>query len=172
MHDVNAAGGVTVGGKKLPVEVVVYDDRSQSEEAVRLTERLINEDKVDFVLPPWGTGLHLAVAPLLNKAGHPHLCVTDHIGELSKRWNNIFWFLPTSSAPAEALVDLLKELRDGGKIGNKVAVVSVVVGTLKFEDNQRKTQWLVGQWQGGEFYGVSPASMAGAKPIEPPKPTW
>ena len=62
-------------------------------------ERLITQDKVDFILPPWGTGLNLAVGPILNKAGYPHLAVTavtDRAPELAKRWPNSFWLLGTS----------------------------------------------------------------------------
>ena len=61
IKDVNDAGGLNVDGRKLKLEHVEYDDRSQSEEAVRAVERLINQDKVDILLPPWGTGQNLAV---------------------------------------------------------------------------------------------------------------
>ena len=61
VKDVNAAGGIMLGGKRVPIEVVEYDDRSNSEEAVKAIERLATQDKVDFILPPWGTGLNLAV---------------------------------------------------------------------------------------------------------------
>src|SRR5262245_28572860 len=54
VKDVNAAGGITVKGKKLPVEVVEYDDRSNSDELVKALERLITQDKVDLILPSWG----------------------------------------------------------------------------------------------------------------------
>src|SRR5262245_62724347 len=54
VKDVNAAGGIQVGGKKLPVEVVEYDDRSNSDELVKALERLITQDKVDLILPSWG----------------------------------------------------------------------------------------------------------------------
>ena len=52
VKEINDAGGLQVGDKKLPIEVVEYDDRSSSEEAVRAIDRLINQDKVDFILPP------------------------------------------------------------------------------------------------------------------------
>lgn len=51
--DVQQAGGIEIGGKRVPVRFFEYDDRSNSEEAVRAVERLINQDKVDFILPPW-----------------------------------------------------------------------------------------------------------------------
>ena len=52
VKEVNAAGGIKLGDKRVPIEVVQYDDRSNAEEAVRALERLINQDKVDFILPP------------------------------------------------------------------------------------------------------------------------
>ena len=61
MKEVNAAGGLKLGDKRVPIEVVQYDDRSSAEEAAKALERLITQDKVDFILPPWGTGLNLAV---------------------------------------------------------------------------------------------------------------
>src|SRR5688572_9920708 len=53
VKDVNDAGGIKVGGKAMKIEVVEYDDRSSSEEAVRAIERLATQDKADFILPPW-----------------------------------------------------------------------------------------------------------------------
>ena len=100
VKEVNAAGGIKLGDKRVPIEIVQYDDRSSAEEAVRALERLINQDKVDFILPPWGTGLNLAVGPILNKDGYPHLAataVTDRAPELAKRWPNSFWLLGTSA---------------------------------------------------------------------------
>jgi branched-chain amino acid transport system substrate-binding protein len=47
-----------------------------------------------------------------------------------------------------------------------------VAGPITFEENQRKKQWLVGQWQGGTFYGVRPTDLPNAKPLVFPKPAW
>jgi len=128
VKDVNAAGGIKLGDKKLPIEVVEYDDRSSSEEAVKGIERLANQDKVDFILPPWGTGLNLAVGPTLNRLGYPHLAVTsvtDKAPELAKRWSNATFWLGTSAQISEALADLLGKLKSEGKIGPNIAMVSI-----------------------------------------------
>ena len=53
VKDVNDAGGINVGGKKMKIEVIEYDDRSNSEEMIKAVERLATQDKVDFILPPW-----------------------------------------------------------------------------------------------------------------------
>jgi branched-chain amino acid transport system substrate-binding protein len=129
--DVMAKGGLKVGDKRLPIEVIEYDDRSNSEEAVRAVERLITQDKVDLLFPPWGTGLNLAVGPVFNKYGYPQLAfsaVTDRAPELAKRWPNSFWLLGTSKQYVDALTGLLKKMRDEGKIGPNIAMISIADG--------------------------------------------
>ncbi len=131
VKDVNAKGGLLIGGKRVPIEVVEYDDRSNSEEAVRAVERLVTQDKVDLLFPPWGTGLNLAVGPVFNKYGYPQLtfsAVTDRAPELAKRWPNSFWLLGTSKQYVDALAALLKKMRDEGKIGPNVAMISIADG--------------------------------------------
>jgi len=131
VKDVMAKGGLKVGNKRLPIEVIEYDDRSNSEEAVRAVERLITQDKVDLLFPPWGTGLNLAVGPVFNKYGYPQLAfsaVTDRAPELAKRWPNSFWLLGTSKQYVDALTGLLKKLRDDGKIGTNIAMISIADG--------------------------------------------
>lgn len=52
--EVNAKGGIYVKEykKRLPIELIVYDDESDQEKMAQLLEKLIVVDKVDFVLPP------------------------------------------------------------------------------------------------------------------------
>jgi branched-chain amino acid transport system substrate-binding protein len=64
---VNDQGGVTIEGKKLPIELKVYDDKSDVGTMTRLTEKLILEDKVDFLWPASGTAFLFAQAPIANK---------------------------------------------------------------------------------------------------------
>ncbi len=131
VKDVMAKGGLMIGGKRVPIEVVEYDDRSNSEEAVRAVERLVTQDKVDLLFPPWGTGLNLAVGPVFNKHGYPQLAfsaVTDRAPDLVKRWPNSFWLLGTSKQYVDALTGLLKKLRDEGKIGPNIAMISIADG--------------------------------------------
>ena len=85
VHDVNAKGGIMVKefGKRIPIEVVQYDDTSNAETMLRLEEKLMSQDKVDFVLPPWSTGFNLAAAPIFAKFGYPHLAVTANANDES-----------------------------------------------------------------------------------------
>lgn len=66
---VNEAGGVMLKGKRLPVKLVYYDDRSEKETVVKLYEKLINEDKVDICFAPFGSTLTGAAAAITEKYG-------------------------------------------------------------------------------------------------------
>jgi branched-chain amino acid transport system substrate-binding protein len=130
VKEVNAAGGIMLKsiGKRVPIEVTEYDDHSNVDNAVEAIERLITRDKVDFILSPWGTGINLAVGPLLHDAGYPHLAVTalsDRAPELAKLWPNSFWLLGTMTGAAQGFAETIAKLRSEGKIGNTVAMVSV-----------------------------------------------
>jgi branched-chain amino acid transport system substrate-binding protein len=130
VKDVNAAGGILLRsiGKRVPIEVVEYDDESKVDKAVAAVDRLIKQDKVDFLMPPWGTGLNLAVGRLFHEAGYPHLAVTsmtDRAPELARLWPKSFWLLGMASEAAQALVETLATLRSDRQLGGRVAMVSV-----------------------------------------------
>ena len=132
VDDVNKAGGLKLpDGSQLPIEITEYDDRSAAEEAVRAIERLATQDKVDFILPPWGTGFNLAIAPLMDRLGYPQLAVTavtDKAPEFAARWKKSFWLLGGGSDYAKSLAGVMVTARDAGTINNKVAMISVADG--------------------------------------------
>ncbi|HUH88593.1 MAG TPA: amino acid ABC transporter substrate-binding protein [Pusillimonas sp.] len=133
VKEVNDAGGLMLSayGKRVPIEVIQYDDRSSTEEAVRAVERLITQDKVDLVLPPWGTATNLAVAPLFMKHGYPQISgtnLTDKADQFAKRWPTQFFLLGNATAYAETLMQVLDAARKDGKINDKIAMISVADG--------------------------------------------
>jgi branched-chain amino acid transport system substrate-binding protein len=115
-------------GKKVPIEVIEYDDQSSSEELIKALERLITQDKVDFVFPPWGTAFSLASGPIFNRHGYPQLLVTattDRQEELIKRWPNSYWFLGNSTAMGTEIANVFAKLKADGKVNGTVAMISV-----------------------------------------------
>ena len=50
-----------------PVEFVVYDDKSDPSEAVKLIRKLVVSDKVDLILGPYGSATSNAIAPLAEQ---------------------------------------------------------------------------------------------------------
>ena len=69
VESVNAKGGIYVKeyGKKLPIEWIQYDDKSDHGTMVKLIEKLILDDKVDFLFPPCSTSWLFAASPVANK---------------------------------------------------------------------------------------------------------
>lgn len=132
VQEVNEAGGLELpDGSRLPIEVIEYDDRSSAEEVVRSVERLATQDEVDFILPPWGTGFNLAVAPLFARFGYPQLAVsavTDKAPEFVERWDTSFWLLGGGHDYTEALASVLADAVEAGTINNQVAMISVADG--------------------------------------------
>ena len=50
-------GGIRVSGQRYRAEIVYYDDESDADTADILTQRLIDDDRVDFLLGPYSSGL-------------------------------------------------------------------------------------------------------------------
>lgn len=125
VEEVNGKGGIYVKelDKKLPVELIIYDDKSDIGTAVKLVEKLVLQDKVDLLLPPWGTAMHFAVAPVVTKYGYPLIGPTvssEKLREIAKTVPYFFGILNMPREQGASLVDLLAEL--GVK---KVAVIYV-----------------------------------------------
>ncbi len=128
VSQVNARGGLKLKSGQAEIELIEYDDRTNPGEAIKNIQRLATLDKVDFILAPYGTGFTLATAPIFAKFNYPlvaHTAITDKIGDLTKRYPNMFFTLGSTTNFANSVVDLLKGMREAGKIGNKVAMVNV-----------------------------------------------
>jgi branched-chain amino acid transport system substrate-binding protein len=73
VESINAAGGIAVGGRRYPVKLVYYDDASRPERVADLYEKLIDEDRVDFLLGPFSSQLTAVAAPVAEEHGIPML---------------------------------------------------------------------------------------------------
>jgi len=52
LEDINKAGGIEVGGKKYPVELVIEDNEAKAESAVKANTKMITEDEVMVIVGP------------------------------------------------------------------------------------------------------------------------
>jgi branched-chain amino acid transport system substrate-binding protein len=83
--DINAKGGIA--GKK--IELVVYDDQSNPNQARTFATRLIEQDKVDALLAGSTTASTMAIIPLAEEAGIPLINFAGAVQAVYpvKRWN-------------------------------------------------------------------------------------
>ncbi|MEO6270214.1 MAG: amino acid ABC transporter substrate-binding protein [Lautropia sp.] len=125
-EQVNARGGMDVRGTRRPVEFIVFDDQSRPEQAVRIYEKLITDDKVDLLLAPWGTPFHISIAPVLEKFKFPMVGNTAASVALRQVKPGYIWF-PTSAIPDRIGVELTAMLKT-----QNVKSVAVLANVLPF----------------------------------------
>lgn len=126
--EVNERGGLNVGGEMRLLEVIEYDDQTNPAETIKAVTRLATQDKADFILAPYSTGLNLAAAPIFDRLGYPQItssATTDEAEKLHAQFDNLFFTLGTNSAIAGDAVKIMADLRDAGKMGNRIAMVNV-----------------------------------------------
>ena len=71
---INEMGGIKVGGKTYKVDLKYYDDETKPERTAQLIEKLINEDKVNLILGPYGSSPTGTAAP---QCGHRPVSLTS-----------------------------------------------------------------------------------------------
>jgi len=69
VDEINAAGGIL--GR--PVELIMYDNRSNHEDMINSARRLLEHDNVVAVIGPSFSGLNIAAAPFFHRAQVPHI---------------------------------------------------------------------------------------------------
>lgn len=73
---INSEGGIMVQdeGKKLPVEFILYDDKSDPSTVVKFYDRLVTVDKVDILIGPYSSPLTFPATNIANKYAIPMVC--------------------------------------------------------------------------------------------------
>ena len=106
---INAQGGISVGGKKMRVEIIQYDYQTNEQRVQQLAEKLIVDDKVDFLLAPFGSGHTKVVAGVAERYGVPVLATSASSESI---FNQGYKYLFGTLAP------------NGGSIDNLLTVVT------------------------------------------------
>jgi branched-chain amino acid transport system substrate-binding protein len=133
VEETNAHGGLFVPERRQAVslQLIAYDDHSRRVDVEQLTARLINDDRVDFLIGPYSSGLAYAAAAIAEahqKVLWNHGGSSDAIMRQGFRWSV---HLPTpASGYFTGLFACL--LRHGMEAG-RVAIVKSHRGTFSTE---------------------------------------
>jgi len=125
---VNDAGGIMLKkfNKKAPIDFVSYDDQGKPDELIKLTERLIQQDRVDMVLSPYASHMNLASAPIVNRYEYPVImttATTNKTYELGPKWPYAFWNIAQPREASGALSRAIADLKGQGKIKGRAAAI-------------------------------------------------
>ena len=119
-------GGVKFGGKCYNFKVTYYDDESKGDRGATLAERLINQDKVQYMLGPYSSGLTKAIAPVTEKYKIPMVEAEGASRSLfNKGYKYLFAVLSTSEQYLASAVTLAAEM--AVKNGREASSVKVAV---------------------------------------------
>ena len=88
---VNAAGGINVGGKQYKVKLVSYDDQSKSDRVQQLYTRLIAQDGADFLFSPYSSGL-TATAAIVSEQNEKIMITTGAAEDKTYKLGNKYLF--------------------------------------------------------------------------------
>lgn len=128
VETINKAGGVKVGGRSYSLEIRYYDDESDTNLAVQLAERLIQEDRIKFMLGPYSSALTKAMAPVVERHKIPMIEGNGASRSIfAQGYRYVFGVLSTSEQYLSSVVDLVAEMEK--KVGRspKELTLAVVV---------------------------------------------
>lgn len=121
-------GGIKVDGKCYNFNVIYYDDESKGDRGATLAERLISQDKVQYMLGPYSSGLTKAIAPVTERYKIPMVEAEGASRSLfNKGYKYLFAVLSTSEQYLASAVTLAEEMakkegKDAGDIKVAIAV--------------------------------------------------
>lgn len=107
--EINEAGGLTVNGTTYEIRVRSYDDGYAAARAVAAVTRLIEQDRVSFVLGPLGSGAALAVKPMYEEHGILALVNSYTPETLAGDPQYTYRVLPTTAEYVGPIVGWIKE---------------------------------------------------------------
>jgi branched-chain amino acid transport system substrate-binding protein len=109
-EQVNKAGGIKAGQDRYKVELVYYDYASATPKAVQLTEKLITEDKVNFLFSPFGSGATKATSNLSERHKIPTISSTGSSAQVyDQGFKYLFGTLNSNQIVSKALTAYLKK---------------------------------------------------------------
>jgi branched-chain amino acid transport system substrate-binding protein len=137
VDQINNTGGVKVGGKTYQLKIIYYDDKSDPTESSKLIEKLISEDKVDFLLGPYSSGITIPDSIVAQRYRVPMIEGGGSSGKIFSRKNKyIFGTLPPAGQYFKSTLEMLKTFNPAPKTiallySDDKFDVSVAEGTQK-----------------------------------------
>src|SRR2546427_1547984 len=123
VDDVNRAGGIKLkDGTVLKPQIKFYDDESKTDRVQQLYTKLINDDKVDFLLSPYSSGLVKAAAVVSEQNGKVMITAGGaDDATMEQNFKNIYQVYAPASKYLTGAIDLMLKLDPTIK---KVAIVN------------------------------------------------
>ncbi|GAB6875366.1 amino acid ABC transporter substrate-binding protein [Thermaerobacter litoralis] len=130
IDQINAAGGIDVGGKQLKVQPVIYDDESDQAKSASLVQRAMEQDKVVAVIGGYSTALGQAQSPMPDRFQVPWITPGAAASTIfSQGYQYTFGTLAPVNLLGYTTGQFLGWLVDQGKLEKGLTIALVVENT-------------------------------------------
>ena len=128
-------GGVDVGGKKMAVQLMLLDDTSTQATAASLADRLINSDKVNFLLGTYATNLVEAQSVVAEQNQIPYVNGGGAATAIYKRgYKWVFGLLAPVELLAESIMKWIDTQQKAGKLPKPATIALLWENTSHGKD--------------------------------------
>lgn len=135
---VNSHGGIKVAGKSYKVDIKYYDDESKNDTAAQLAERLIDQDHVQFILGPYGSGTAFTVAQMVERKKIP---MVEGNGAAEKIFNQGFRYTFGVLSPARRYLEGVLALARAQKPQAQSVAITYASDAFSQEVAQGAADW-------------------------------
>ncbi len=134
-EEANKNGGVSVGGKKMQVRLTLLDDTSSQATAASLADRLINSDKVQFMLGTYATNLVEAQSVVAEQNQIPYVNGGGAATAIYKRgYKWVFGLLAPVELLAESIMKWVDAEQQGGHLPKPATIALLWENTSHGKD--------------------------------------
>src|SRR2546426_5190721 len=128
-------GGISVGGQKMPVRLTLLDDTSTQATAASLADRLINSDKVHFLLGTYATNLVEAQSVVAEQNNIPYVNGGGAATAIYKRgYKWVFGLLAPVELLAESVMKWVDAEQQAGKLPKPASIALLWENTSHGKD--------------------------------------
>jgi branched-chain amino acid transport system substrate-binding protein len=125
VKEINDAGGIMIKeyGKKIPIKLITYDDKSDNTTSVQLYEKLVTEDRANALLGGYGTPLITAHTVVAEKYRVPYVNGGGATGAIYERkMKYVFGLLSSIEKLSLTMMDWMVGQQDAGALKKPVKI--------------------------------------------------
>jgi branched-chain amino acid transport system substrate-binding protein len=134
VKEINDAGGVTVGGKPMKIELTLLDDTSDAAKSAQLVEQLMTQQKVDVVIGGYGSHLVQAQSVVPERYGIPYISGGGGARGIYGRSKWVFGVLSPVDILSATQMDFLSSLIAAGKLKKPLKIALLLENTEHGKD--------------------------------------
>jgi branched-chain amino acid transport system substrate-binding protein len=134
VKEVNDAGGLDVGGKKMKIALTLLDDTSDAAKSAQLVEQLCAQQKVDAVIGGYGSHLVQAQSVVPERYGIPYVSGGAGARGIYGRSKWVFGTLSPVDVLSQTQMEFLDSLVAAGKLKKPTKIALVTENTEHGKD--------------------------------------